>query len=531
MTALKAACCWLIAALLIPSAAAAGPLQRYTLIVGANSGGADRPLLRYAVTDAERFARVLVDIGGVLPANEIVLKEPKVRDLVDALDRLSTRVAQGRRAAGAAGGRTEVLIYYSGHADDKGLLLGEDRFSYQSLRDRLDEIPADVKIAVLDACASGAFTRLKGGKSRPAFLVDQSANMRGHAFLTSSAATEAAQESDRIKASYFTHYLVSGFRGAADVSGDGQVTLNEAYQFAFTETLGRTVDSKGGAQHPSYDINLSGAGDVVMTDVRQTTATLVLDEDLEGRFFIRTGQALVVELYKQKGRRIELALEPGAYEIRGEMEKVALIAKAQVTDGGRTMLGARQFGATALEATRRRGGDDTARFSVAGRSRLSMTVGGWGDSGRVLRHVMFGDMDLVSGGQYARFLREDFAVTFGLYAYGAEAGIGILGGFAAPIGVRWNPRRGDLASQRLKPYLATGIVPVSAIESQRYGVGINVGAGADVHLTRWLSVGLKAGYNGFPTSSRADQRHDGFRGRKITLDLAWLMGRAQRATP
>ena len=95
--------------------------------------------------------------------------------------------------------------------------------------------------------------------------------MRGHAFLTSSAETEAAQESDRIRASYFTHYLISGFRGAADLSGDGKVTLNEAYQFAFNETLGRTVDTKGGAQHPSYDINMSGTGDVVMTDVRQTT--------------------------------------------------------------------------------------------------------------------------------------------------------------------------------------------------------------------------------------------------------------------
>ena len=131
--------------------------------------------------------------------------------------------------------------------------------------------------------------------------------MRGHAFLTSSAETEAAQESDRIRASYFTHYLISGFRGAADLSGDGKVTLNEAYQFAFNETLGRTVDTKGGAQHPSYDINLSGTGDVVMTDVRQTSATLVLGEDLEGRFFVRNAaRELIVELFKPRGRRVEL---------------------------------------------------------------------------------------------------------------------------------------------------------------------------------------------------------------------------------
>src|SRR5215471_19069040 len=95
-------------------------------------------------------------------------------------------------------GGIEVILYYSGHADEQGLLLGSDRYSYRTLRDRLDEIPADVRIAVLDACASGAFTRLKGGKTRPPFLVDQSADMRGHAFLTSSAETEAAQESDRI---------------------------------------------------------------------------------------------------------------------------------------------------------------------------------------------------------------------------------------------------------------------------------------------------------------------------------------------
>jgi len=65
------------------------------------------------------------------------------------------------------------------------LLLAEDRYSYRTLRDRLDQIPADVCIAVLDACASGAFTRRKGGRVRAPFLVDESASMRGYAFLTS----------------------------------------------------------------------------------------------------------------------------------------------------------------------------------------------------------------------------------------------------------------------------------------------------------------------------------------------------------
>ncbi len=170
-----------------PTAAGAGVVQRYLLVARANYGGPDRPRLQYAVSDAERFARVLVELGGVEPANEIVLKEPRLRELLQALDALSVRVAEGQRAAAGKGaGRSEVLVYYSGHADEKGLLLGEDRYSYASLRDRLDRMPADVRIAVLDACASGAFIRIKGGKTRPAFLVDQSSTMRGHAFLTSS---------------------------------------------------------------------------------------------------------------------------------------------------------------------------------------------------------------------------------------------------------------------------------------------------------------------------------------------------------
>ena len=192
----------LLAALaVIPEPAwAAGPLQRYALVVGANAGGADRPLLRYAVTDAERFARVMLDVGGVAPGDQIVLKQPKLRELSEGLDLLARRVADARRAGGGSGGRIEIVVYYSGHADEKGLLLGDDRYSYQTLRDRLDQIAADVRIAVLDACSSGAFTRLKGGRARRPFVVDESSNMRGHAFLTSSAESEAAQESDRIRA-------------------------------------------------------------------------------------------------------------------------------------------------------------------------------------------------------------------------------------------------------------------------------------------------------------------------------------------
>ena len=110
--------------------------------------------------------------------------------------------------------------------------------------------------------------------------------MRGYAFLTSSSADEAAQESDLIEASFFTHYLISGMRGAADVTGDGRVTLHEAYQFAFDETRARTLGTVGGTQHPAYEGQMRGTGGVVMTEVRRNAAGLSLDEALAGRVSI-----------------------------------------------------------------------------------------------------------------------------------------------------------------------------------------------------------------------------------------------------
>jgi Caspase domain len=541
------------ALILLPSPAhGAGPLQRYALVVGANSGGAGRPQLRYAISDAERFARVLVEIGGVAPGDEIVLRQPKVGELVAAIDRLTERVAAARRLP-SAGGRTEVVVYYSGHADSQGLLLGDDRYSYLTLRDRLDNIPADVRIAVLDACSSGSFTRIKGGKARPPFLVDESSNMRGHAFLTSSAESEVAQESDRIGASYFTHFLVSGFRGAADLSGDGRVTLSEAYQFAFNETLGRTVDTRGGAQHPSYDINLSGTGDVVMTDVRQTTATLVLDARLEGRFFVYSAaKDLVAELYKPAGRNVELAVEPGAYEIRVERARTLMIAKAQVGEEARVVLDASQLVPSPMEPTTRRGDADRApeqRFAVAGRHRLEVMGGTWrkGDNPAAIT-AGASTLDVIGGIAYTRYVREDLAMNVGVERFGTESGAivgprvvasGTVSGTAIPIVLRWNPLRGDHSRQPLKPFVETGLGPVfgssngslvspttiSTGTSSRATIFARFGGGLDIHVARSFSLGMDAGYNVMRDFSESLGLRDNFNGLHIALSAGWLFGK------
>jgi hypothetical protein len=540
----------LLSLVFVPAASAAqGPVTRYALAVGANFGGPDRPELRYAVSDAEHFVRVLEELGGVPPERAVVLRQPSLRELVRALDELRSRIAATPRGSG----RTEVLVYYSGHADEKGLLLGDDRYSYTSLRSRLDEIPADVRIAVLDACASGAFTRLKGGRRRPAFLVDEPSDMHGHAFLTSSSETEAAQESDGIGGSYFTYYLISGLRGAADLSGEGTVTLNEAYQFAFNETLGRTMDTRGGAQHPSYDINLSGTGDVVITDLRQTTATLVLASDVDGRVFVRDAAGRVVlELYKPRGRAVSLALDPGHYDVRVERPPAVLGAGITIAEDGTTTLDAARIHPIAGEPTRRRGRVQPMRFAVAGRNRLALRIGAWfvpdgTPHGYIVRSgARVGN--LAGGFEYTRFMSERLAVTFGATVRPNSAGSvvttdGVFSGSSTvvvlPVGVRWNPGRGDYRMRPVKPYLAFGLGPVigsaagssvtwrgaSAGASEETALGGHVGGGVDLHLGRGCSFGLGLGYNWMTNFAEPIGGRRNYSGVDFSLSLGWIFGK------
>lgn len=337
-------------------------IERYVFAVSANNGGKERPRLRYAETDARAFAEVLSQMGGVPKQNVYRVTEPSVESLqkqLDALDKklVAAKKAKASKANGAAEDfREEVLVYYSGHADEKGLRLGEEVYTWKEFRKRIDALNADVKIAVIDACGSGAITRVKGGVAVPAFMVDKSSDMKGYAFITSSTQDESSQESDKLKGSFFTHSLVSGLRGAGDISGDGKVTLSEAYQFAFNETLQKTEATMGGAQHPSRDMNLAGTGDVVMTDLRSTSAGLEFDDDIDGRLFIRDDKGeLVAEVYKKQGRAMSLGFPAGKYSVR--LERPAEYKEASVTlqDNYRARLSQKQFVVVSAEQTTLRG--------------------------------------------------------------------------------------------------------------------------------------------------------------------------------
>jgi hypothetical protein len=453
------------------------PTRRFALVVGANRGAADRVPLRYAISDAERFAELVAQMGGVQAADQTVLRDPTREALVQALAQTRERV--GRAKAESA--RVEVIVYFSGHADDRGLMLGRELLPYRELRDAIHSVGADVGITILDACASGAITRLKGGRSLPAFLTDVSQVAQGYAFLTSSSEDEAAQESERLGGSFFTHALLTGLRGGADASSDGRVTLNEAYQFAFHETLAQTTSTEGGAQHPTYDIKMAGTGDVVMTEVRQNSSSLILGTDYDGRFFVLgPKRQLVAELYKPYGRQVELGLEPGEYHVYFEQEKKLLSTSFKLGDGQRQELVREDLRQARRVPTRSRGGDAGEDGDLLdGRVRVEA---GW--------NTRF---------TFLHWLRPDLGLqlTYGDRTFGADRTVLAGARYYLPISGRVRPHAGLSVGRYDIP--VWGAIPgppdepfprIYGIIDHRAEVGLATEVGLDLYVGRHFNVSL-----------------------------------------
>ena len=249
----------------LPGRADAG-VERFALVIGASRGARNEVPLRFALADADKIAGVLIELGQVPPENLVLLKDRDAAAARRALMVMNERV-RARRQGGA---EIVLYVYYSGHADARALHLGASRLPLADVESLIRGSPADLRVLIIDACRSGALTRVKGGRPARQVRVALDARLRGEglAILTSVSGSEDAQESDELRGSFFTHYLVSALLGAGDADGDGQVTLREAYRHAYDRTVMASSRTLVGIQHPSFRFDLRGRGDLVLTRVR-----------------------------------------------------------------------------------------------------------------------------------------------------------------------------------------------------------------------------------------------------------------------
>ena len=306
-------------ALVVIASSAARAVERYAVIIGNNVGARDEVTLRYAEEDATRLYDVLKDLGGFHPENMVLLKHEDAATVRRALIAMNARV---RASEGGTPSQTVLVVYYSGHADGIALHLGGSLLELTELEQLVRGSSSAFRLLVLDSCHAGALTRNKGGRSAPPLpiRVEERLPGEGAVVLAASAADEDAQESDDIKSSFFTHYLVSGLVGAADANGDGKITLEEAYHYTYESTLRASSRTFAGAQHPSFRYDLRGQGELVLTTVGGDRAGRGLFEFPDGRSYLvlqdHAGGAVVAEVgVSDRARRVDV--RAGRYFVRG----------------------------------------------------------------------------------------------------------------------------------------------------------------------------------------------------------------------
>jgi hypothetical protein len=331
LTARLVAIFWMV--WLLPSVVQAA-VVRYAVIVGHNDGDADEVRLRYAQSDATKVFQVLHDLGGFRPENMVLLlgedADTTQRVIIDVNDRVRTAKENGDDAV--------LFVYFSGHADSDALHMGGEQLETSRVRGLVRGSAADMRILMIDACRSGSLTRVKGGRQAESFAIelDERLSGEGLVYLTSSAANEDAQESDELKGSFFTHYFVSALAGAGDRDGNGEVSLEEAYAYAYESTLRATSRTLAGTQHPTFRYDLKGRGGFVLTRVGVLQPGRALLRFPRGRTYLvfagDEGGPVVAEVGVRDARR-EINLEAGRYFVRGRARDHLLEGKVRLREG------------------------------------------------------------------------------------------------------------------------------------------------------------------------------------------------------
>jgi hypothetical protein len=294
-----------------PARASGGDV--HVVAIGHNTGRAGEVPLRFAERDASELLQVFRQLGGArgdTSALSLGESAERVRDLL---------LRTNRRIRGADGPST-LIVFYSGHADAGGLHLGPTTLPYDELEALVAGSPATVRILIIDACRSGGVTRVKGFSDAPSFeiRVAPAPDAEGLAVITSSTADEDSHESEALRASFFSHHLIAGLRGAADRDGDERVTLDEAYAHAYRQTL-RSSGRTRSLQHPTYRFDMRGRGQVTLTRLgSQSDEVGRLALDAPGLWMVMqdSEDGVVVADTVVEGRGATLVLPPRPYLVQ-----------------------------------------------------------------------------------------------------------------------------------------------------------------------------------------------------------------------
>jgi uncharacterized caspase-like protein len=248
--------------------------EKFALIIGIGDFKDPQiPHLQFAAKDANDLAQVLQDsrYGRFRPENVILLTNAKATraNILNALQELFLKVREDDL----------IFIYVSSHGSqkqtDKGLMgigyivthdtqlknLWVDALDYQSFSQHAALLKARRKVVFLDTCFSGQASVGSKGLSIEGIGVDRETaklflSGEGTYVITSSKDSERSFESDALRNSYFTYFLMEALK-----NGPEPPTVKEIFGYLAQRVPEAVAREKQSFQHPQL-IPADGPGDV-----------------------------------------------------------------------------------------------------------------------------------------------------------------------------------------------------------------------------------------------------------------------------
>jgi len=344
----------------LPATRALADERYFALAVGYNGtpvagGEGDPNPLRYADDDALSFYELEHEAGSdavVLTVPDIdthrrypwaaeVARPPTMTEVDQAVSDLNRRMD----AVARAGHVPVFLFFYSGHGSrpqnaEPAFALLDGALTQSALHERvLDRIHARVVHLIIDACHADAVVRPRDvdaktvGVTQAEVMAQLSAATSTRypnvGLVLASDAGNPAHEWDLYQSGVFTHEVISGLRGAADINHDGRVEYSELGAF-LTAANRDILDNRARMQNIIRPPLSQTRAALIELDADSTVGWLTDIPSSAGQFFVEDQQGnRIVDGHAEFGFSMSVAIPPGRllFVHDGEREAELLVPR------------------------------------------------------------------------------------------------------------------------------------------------------------------------------------------------------------
>ena len=235
-------------------AASLAKAKVYAVVVGVAAYN-HMPVLRYTDDDAYRFYAFLKSPeGGALPDDQIAILIDEVATRENIMEKMQDVFAKANK-------NDLIVFYFSGHGLNGSFLPYDfdgfnNKIGHSEIAALFNSSKAKYKLCLADACHSGSILAMRSGETEPVlnqYYKTLSKSVSGTALIMSSKAEETSLESSGLRQGVFSHFLIRGLKGEADLNKNKIVSVQELFEFIYQHVRDYTGNRQSPVIKGTYD--------------------------------------------------------------------------------------------------------------------------------------------------------------------------------------------------------------------------------------------------------------------------------------